>query len=55
MLNGEPDKFSEEQLKQFIEDNCATCESYAAEFFADDIYQAAEYLLNQIQKGEYLW
>ncbi len=48
MLNSEPDKFSNERLEQFIEDNRATCESYAADFFAGDIYQAAEYLLNQI-------
>jgi len=41
-------EFTQEQLDKFIEDNRATCESYAAEFFAGDIYQAAEYLLNKI-------
>lgn len=37
-----------EKLKKFIEDNYNTVLSYAEEFFYGDIYQAGEYLLNQI-------
>lgn len=37
-----------DKLKTFIQNNRGICERYAAEHFAGDIYQAAEYLLNQI-------
>lgn len=35
-------------LKQFLEENYQTCKDYAKEFFAGDLYQATEYLYNQI-------
>lgn len=41
-------QFTEKQLDEFIEQNRMICESYAEEFFDGDIYQSAEYLLNQI-------
>ena len=36
------------KLEQFIRDNYERVKSYADEFFYGDIYQAGEYLLNQI-------
>lgn len=41
-------EFIEVKLDKFIEKNSSTCEGYASEILAEDIYQAAEYLLNQI-------
>ena len=35
-------------LSSFLEENYQTCKDYAKEFFAGNLYQAAEYLLNQI-------
>ncbi len=36
------------KLLDFIEDNSERCKGYAKEFFAGDLLQAGDYLLNQI-------
>lgn len=40
--------YTDEQLEEFIDNNRSRCEIMADEFFAGDVYQAAEYLIDQI-------
>ena len=41
-------EYQNKKLENFIEDNRSKCEQLADFYFCGDIYQAAEYLLDQI-------